>query len=98
MNILCGRCGTPSSQPYCPRHRITETQRSAKRGTSGYARQRANDAILARDRVCQACFKRPATEVDHVERLADGGRDVPSNKQGLCALCHGAKTRGESRG
>lgn len=36
-------------------------------------------------------------EVDHVEDLAGGGRDHPSQMVALCPNCHAAKTRGRSR-
>jgi 5-methylcytosine-specific restriction protein A len=34
-----------------------------------------------------------ATELDHKIALANGGEDTESNRQGLCADCHKAKTR-----
>jgi 5-methylcytosine-specific restriction protein A len=33
-------------------------------------------------------------EVDHVDGLADGGADSPSNMVALCPNCHASKTRG----
>jgi 5-methylcytosine-specific restriction protein A len=35
-------------------------------------------------------------EVDHVEDLAPGGADEPSNMVALCPNCHASKTRGEN--
>lgn len=40
---------------------------------------------------------RPILEVDHVEKLADGGRDHPSQMVALCPNCHAVKTRGRTR-
>jgi 5-methylcytosine-specific restriction endonuclease McrA len=43
--------------------------------------------VLARDRyVCQLCGA-PATEVDHVVRVADGGSDHPDNLRAICGRC-----------
>jgi 5-methylcytosine-specific restriction protein A len=39
----------------------------------------------------------PILEVDHVERIADGGRDHPTQMIALCPNCHAVKTRGRSR-
>lgn len=35
----------------------------------------------------------PDFEVDHIQALEDGGRDVASNLQALCVTCHHEKTR-----
>lgn len=39
----------------------------------------------------------PILEVDHVEQIADGGRDHPTQMIALCPNCHAVKTRGRSR-
>lgn len=39
----------------------------------------------------------PILEIDHVEDLATGGRDHPSQMVALCPNCHALKTRGRSR-
>ncbi|MEV7150010.1 HNH endonuclease signature motif containing protein [Streptomyces sp. NPDC093084] len=36
-------------------------------------------------------------EVDHVERIAEGGRDHPSQMVALCPNCHAMKERGADR-
>ncbi|MET8080582.1 HNH endonuclease signature motif containing protein [Streptomyces sp. NPDC005303] len=36
-------------------------------------------------------------EVDHVERIAEGGRDHPSQMVALCPNCHAMKERGATR-
>ena len=67
-----------------------------KRGRAG---QRDRAAVLAEEPLCRSCLKRgrtePAVEVDHIVRLADGGSDDRSNKQGLCKPCHDAKSQRE---
>jgi 5-methylcytosine-specific restriction protein A len=40
---------------------------------------------------------RPLLEVDHVEEIAAGGRDHPSQMIALCPNCHAIKTRGSRR-
>ncbi|MYX97867.1 hypothetical protein GT045_24395 [Streptomyces sp. SID486] len=40
---------------------------------------------------------RPILEVDHVEEIAAGGRDHPSQMVALCSNCHAVKTRGRTR-
>lgn len=41
---------------------------------------------------------RPATEVDHITPLADGGTNAWSNLQPRCKPCHSRKTAAENRG
>ena len=53
-------------------------------------------AALARDRhTCRTCGD-PATEVDHIINLAQGGTHDPVNLQALCTPCHRAKTETEA--
>lgn len=87
--------------------RTGETHREALRWApirSRYARQ----AVLVRaENQCEApwCTGMPKDrlmtgdailEVDHVEDLAWGGVDDPSNMVALCPNCHASKTRGEN--
>lgn len=44
--------------------------------------------ILAAHPVCQYCGREPATEVHHVQRLAEGGSHDPENLRALCRACH----------
>ncbi|WP_157963818.1 HNH endonuclease signature motif containing protein [Actinocorallia populi] len=39
----------------------------------------------------------PVLEVDHIEGLAEGGRDHPEQMIALCPNCHAVKTRGTRR-
>lgn len=40
---------------------------------------------------------RPILEVDHVQRIAEGGRDHPVQMVALCPNCHAMKERGANR-
>ena len=56
--------------------------------------------LFARQPWCQLCPKRGtrnrSTIRDHVVPLAEGGADVESNVQAICADCNRIKTREES--
>lgn len=58
-------------------------------------------AVLDEEPLCRACLAqnvtRASVEVDHIVPLHLGGSDRRSNKQGLCAPCHRAKTAAEAR-
>ena len=57
----------------------------------------ARGAVLARTPLCARCGA-PATEVDHVVPVADGGALLdPDNLQPLCAGCHRVKTALDER-
>ena len=47
--------------------------------------------------LCVHCYARGVIRewehLDHIVALANGGKDVASNRQGLCAECHAEKTR-----
>ncbi|MEM5403788.1 HNH endonuclease signature motif containing protein [Paraburkholderia unamae] len=49
--------------------------------------------------LCAECLRvghvTEATEVDHIERLEDGGTDDPGNLQSLCHECHADKSARE---
>ena len=55
--------------------------------------------VLRAQPLCVACLRMgrivPATEVDHIVALANGGADTDENRQGLCPDCHEAKTRAD---
>lgn len=63
----------------------------------GSALQRIRREHFARNPLCVECDRqgliRLATQVDHIVALCNGGRDIESNRQGLCAQCHEAKTK-----
>lgn len=51
---------------------------------------------FAKNPLCVACKRKGyitvATELDHITPLYKGGKDDDTNRQGLCADCHKAKT------
>lgn len=67
-----------------------------KRGRAG---QRDRRQVLDEEPLCRICLAADRTTlsvvVDHIKRLADGGSDERSNKQGLCKPCHDAKSAAE---
>ena len=75
----CLTCGALSDGSYCPEHR---------RGGSTRQRRRTRAVVMIRDgHRCQLCGA-PATDVDHVLPVSEGGRDDPSNLRALCAHCN----------
>ena len=62
----------------------------------GRALQRRNAIELAQEKVCRVCWKRPASQMDHILNLAAGGADTRDNRQGICIPCHNAKTAREA--
>lgn len=97
------RCTEPHCREYaiykgkCEEHYIP-WERKSKRNTLFSAADLAKWAkqILKRDRTCQHCGKKPATEADHIIPVSRGGAGLDlSNGQGLCHRCHWIKTRRE---
>lgn len=62
--------------------------------------RRLRERVLARDPICQECYKRdyitPATDADHIN--GDPSDNRMTNLQGLCHSCHSRKTRREMNG
>lgn len=96
----------------CPQHqRQADQQRNqqidAKRGTPA---QRGYDSRWRRIRMmqlrqhplCVECARQgltvPATDVDHIQPLAEGGTHAFDNLQSLCHSCHSKKTAAQSLG
>ena len=53
-------------------------------------------AVLAEEPMCRACGEQPATDVDHIVPMAQGGSQWDwANLQPLCHRCHSAKTMRE---
>jgi len=52
--------------------------------------------VLREEPLCRLCLAAgrhtPATEVDHVRRLRDGGTNERSNLRALCRSCHSRHT------
>ena len=62
--------------------------RAHARGGSTRAWRKVRARVLARDRYrCQLCGA-PASEVDHIVRVADGGGDHLSNLRAICLRCN----------
>lgn len=53
--------------------------------------------ILKRHPICAACGAAPSVIADHIIPVAEGGRDVMANGQGMCVPCHDVKTHEERR-
>jgi 5-methylcytosine-specific restriction protein A len=65
--------------------------------------QKARSLQLKREPLCLLCMARgkliPATEVDHIVRITDGGAPtLPVNLQSLCRPCHEGKSYAEQKG
>ena len=76
----CLTCGAPTSGSRCPAHTL--------RNGSTRSWRKLRGQILRLDAYrCRMCGQ-PATEVDHVLPLADGGTDRPTNCRSLCHDCH----------
>lgn len=58
--------------------------------------QAIRERHFAKNPLCVHCqakgIVRLATQLDHIKALANGGLDVDSNRQGLCAMHHRQKT------
>lgn len=60
--------------------------------------QKERERWFKRKPFCVICFAHTpprlvlATELDHIVPLHKGGKDIASNKQGLCDPCHLAKS------
>jgi len=74
-----------------------EARTPTRRRIRGRKLQTIRERLFAEHPLCVHCESagrvRIATEVDHVVPLHCGGEDADSNRQGLCAECHAAKTR-----
>jgi 5-methylcytosine-specific restriction protein A len=74
---------------------IEQRERVPRPRGRAWAAQRGRQ--LAREPFCRDCRdagdERPATEVDHVQPLADGGTNDDDNLRSLCAPCHAKRTR-----
>jgi 5-methylcytosine-specific restriction protein A len=58
--------------------------------------QEIREAHFRMHPLCVHCDQRGivrlATQLDHIVAITNGGRDVQSNRQGLCVPCHAVKT------
>ena len=90
-----------TSGRYCEEHaRLRWRTRTAPRLARPYDKmqhRRWRKLILGRDPICRVCHTEPSTEADHIVPLDQGGGWGLDNGQGLCASCHGKKTREENK-
>ena len=92
MTILraCVTCGRPSRESYCAAHKPKPWEGSKRRermGMSNGSWETVHRKVLARDLgCCYLCDSAdpPASEVDHLVDVADGGTSRMDN----CASCH----------
>lgn len=111
LHTGCGAlvdCGTR----YCPAHqqaadarqqehaRIYDEKRPEAKFYHGARWKRLRAWFLRRHPLCEMCVQAghitPATVVDHIKEIADGGaRYDPDNLQALCIACHNIKTADE---
>ena len=85
-----------------PRVGVTPAQaHDAKRGSAasrGYGShwRRLREVILQAEPLCRVCLAAgvptPASDVDHIRPLRDGGDNSRENLQALCVRCHEIKT------
>ncbi len=78
----CLVCGAVTGGTRCPTH-------SRNGSTRSWRRIRPN--VLALDGHRWRFCGQPATEVDHIRPVADGGTDHPSNLRSLCHDCHAGR-------
>jgi 5-methylcytosine-specific restriction protein A len=81
--------------------RLSPATHDEKRGTSsqrgyGAAWRRLREMVLNEEPLCRDCLRRglvtPATLVDHIQPLRDGGTNERANLAPLCVACHARKT------
>ena len=92
--IRAGRCAAHQRQTPA---RLYDARRGspAQRGYD-YTWQKIRARFLAIFPVCRECGK-PATDVDHIIALTDGGTHDVNNLQSLCHAHHSAKTARENK-
>ena len=106
----CRKPGCPATTRnpggYCDAHQDyaanRERERQARKETlpfyiSGRWR-RLRDWYIGRHPLCEECGRAPATEVDHIREIRDGGDAMSeSNLRALCHRCHMTKTAAARR-
>lgn len=96
LPVVCPVGPCAHAQP-CPVHRPRPAwTKSSPRPKRGRPWRRFVDQVRAEEPICQLCQRRPTEEVDHKIPVAEGGRTVRENLQGVCLTCHKAKTAKES--
>lgn len=93
----CGSLAVPGTHR-CADHATHYDDNRPSAARRGYDRRwrRLRKYYLSKHPVCVRCG-RPATEVDHIIPLADGGTHHEDNLQPLCKPCHSRKTNEDIR-
>jgi len=94
MRKLASSCAQPgcaiiTRESRCPAHQ-RQRPNAAQRGY-GTAWQHLRLEVLGGEPLCRKCGA-PATTVDHVIPLRQGGSTARHNLQALCKRCHDSKT------
>jgi 5-methylcytosine-specific restriction protein A len=89
----CATCGQPGCQIH--RRQAWHHPQPVDR-IRGVRLQALRHDLFRAQPFCVHCGVAVATIRDHIVPLCDGGLDVASNTQALCAVCHDAKTTLES--
>lgn len=102
----CVQPGCPQLQP-CPSHPKvawrSQHHAAPVRSITGRGLQAARERLYtAQGGCCKTCGELVMLSAktfirDHIAPLAEGGQDVESNTQGLCAECSAVKTQAEAR-
>lgn len=90
---------TDSSSGYCPQHEKAQAQHYDRYHRSpehskryGYRWRKIRARFLSSHPLCEQCKLQgkytTATEVHHVQPLADGGTNDEKNLMALCKACH----------
>lgn len=110
MNRGCSWQGCPGlakeGARYCGAH-LAEARKARDAAKGERAKhyktahwQRLRMVVLRQEPLCRECKDMgrltPATVVDHIKPLSDGGTDAMTNLQPLCKECHDLKTNRES--
>lgn len=90
-----GRCTNHPRKPFATRAKV------AVKRLSGAALRRARESLFSGEPLCRWCALEGrvtlATQRDHIIPLTQGGMEVESNVQPLCAACHALKSEAERK-
>lgn len=99
-------CGNLTTEKYCYEHKhLGKENKLSDNRESAYKRgydsnwQRVRQMVLNRNPMCQVpgCT-RPATDIDHIIPLRQGGENTDNNLQALCHSHHSMKTAKDKKG
>jgi 5-methylcytosine-specific restriction protein A len=86
--VSAGRCTKHDRKDWEPQHPVKRT--------AGRRLQKMRLELFARHPFCQICKLRVSEIRDHIVALAEGGKDVITNIQAVCADCHLKKSQTEA--